>query len=210
MPQTVVDADLWTVNVQCAADGDAVDGASQLLPAQDLSDRSRWLHNRTIESVGGDLLVPMIPVSFGLAARWAFGTAGASLRYLVNTSVAGADEAVIPLPTLHNCTFDEVEVSLHGDFLVSGPHAGLPGTMPRITLYHIDLTTGAETAVGNAVDGSAGVAAYESAHVITLAHAAQTMDENSAFYISLRGESGANAMASYLHVFGMRMHVLPA
>lgn len=214
MPQNVVDVDTFTATVQCQADGDAVNGASCLVPAQDLSDRTRWLHNRVIESVGGDLLVPLTPISYGATARWGFvDTTGSNEhRVMVNHNIGGTDEALIPLPTLHNCTFDEVEIYVDGGWgipITSTTHGALP-TMPRLTLYHIDTTTGTEISVGNQVDTSANVAAYEVPHPITLSVAAQTMDSTSAFYASIRGESGGSAVPDDLAVLGMTIQVVPA
>jgi len=46
MPQNVVDADVYTAPVQTAIDGDAITGASRLMEAQDLADRTNWLYIR--------------------------------------------------------------------------------------------------------------------------------------------------------------------
>jgi hypothetical protein len=215
MPQNVADADTWTATVQCAADGEAVDGASQLLPAQDLSDRTRRLYNRSIETVGGDLLVPLNVVSLfpaGGAARWAWEVVGAVYRgWLVNSSVAGVDECLIALPTLHNCTFNSVAMIIDGDAGSGGAHAGWPpAVFPRITLIGVDSSTSTSTNIGNAVDAPANQAAYEVSHAVTLAVAAQTMDEDHAYYVSIRGENGGAAQANSLALMGCQMTVVPA
>ena len=213
MPQNVVDADTWTATVQCRADGEAVDGAGQLLMAQDLADRTNYLNNRTIEAIGGDLLVPMTPVHFGADDEWSFEDfigGGAVRRILVNNIVATSGEAVIPLPALHNCTFDNVKLYCHGAALQAPRGGALPTNMPRVTLYHIDTTTGTETSVGSQIDTSANMAAYEIAHIITLTVAAQTIDSTSAFYASLRGESAGTAGTDYFAAFGMTIHIVAA
>jgi hypothetical protein len=47
--------------------------------------------------------------------------------------------------------------------------------------------------VGNQVDTSAGVAAYETLHTITLNFGAQTLSSTDTYNIAVRGESGANS-----------------
>jgi hypothetical protein len=219
MPQNVVDADTFTVTVQTAADGDAVNGASRLLEAQDLSDRSRWAHNRNIQSVGGDVLVPIVCHAYftpGGAARWQWGTgAGGTESGYCNFNIGGVDEMVfVVLPGWHNCTFTQIELTVEGDKHVLGPHgwpfAGAPATLPRVTLYHMDLTTGTTTNVGNQVDTSGSAAAYDALHTITLNFGAQTLSPTDTYYVSVRGESGATAIAGALWLWGCTALLVPA
>lgn len=211
MPQNVVDADTWTATVQCAADGDSVDGASQLLVAQDLADRTRRLYNRSIETIGGAYQIPICPVDFlgpagGAAQRWHW----ADTLNGWYADAAGAEEMLVPLPALTDCTFDTITAYVDGDANGLGPHVALPGTMPRITLYRLDAGAGTLTNVGNQVDTSGGVAAYEVLHTIALSVAAQTVDATTQYAVSIRGEAGANSIANALVLFGLAMNVVPA
>jgi len=210
MPQNVADADLWTVTVQCAADGEAVDGASQLLPAQDLGDRSRWLYNRSIEASGGAYQIPIAPVDYvgtGVALRWSWAPGGVGW---INSSIGGAEEMLIPLPALTDCTFDTITLYVEGDGGGGGPHIALPAVMPRITLYQIDAVAGTLTAVGNQIDTSGAFGVYDLPHTIALAIAAQTVDSTTQYAVSVRGESGANSIAGALCTWGCTMNIVPA
>jgi len=60
MPQNVIDADLYTAVVQTAANGDLVDGASRLMEAQDLADRTRYLNQKRWL-----LAYPLVSLSIG-------------------------------------------------------------------------------------------------------------------------------------------------
>lgn len=212
MPTNLVPVDTFPANHTVASDGEAVSQATRTLVMQGYADGLLYLRNRSPAAVAGNYQIPIAPVGLYAAAwiaRW--GWVAASEGW-VNLNIGGADEITIPLPALVGCSFSSVTLVVHGDANAVGPHAALPASMPQVTLYKIDGQTAAPalTTVGSQVDTSANVAAYEQGHTITYTPgAAQTIDEVTQYAISVRGESGANSIASALVLYGAYMTIVP-
>jgi hypothetical protein len=209
MPDDLVPVDGWPANFQVEAAGDLVSQVTGTDVMQEYSNANTYLNARSIEADGGAFEVPIYPAHFGAATRWAHDAAN---NGWVNNNTAGADEIVIPLPALHDCTFTDVTISIHGDANAVGPHAGFPwaaADRPRVTLYQIDGTAGTWTNVGNQVDTNNTQATYDVLHTITYTPgAAQTVSATSQYAIGIRGESGVNAINLALVLFGIRMTVV--
>jgi hypothetical protein len=209
MPVNLVPVDTKPANVQAAADGDAVSQAIRTVVMQDYADWLTWITNRIGAAAAGDFQVPLIPNALYPAAwvaRWAWDTAN---NGLVNFNVGGVDEINIPLPAMKGTTFSAVTLTVDGDANGVGPHAALP-VLPRITLWRQDAGAGTLVNVGNAVDSSAAVVNYEALHTIVFTPgAAQTVDEDNQYQLSIRGESGVNAIANALVIFGCHITVVP-
>jgi hypothetical protein len=208
MPQNVVDADTWTVTVETAADGDAVNGASRLLTAQDLADRSRYLYNRTIGPSGvGIWHVPLGDDLVNTAARWAFSQTSTIMGW-EQTSVASAGRLRWPIVLPLTGRITQVEARVDGNLgSGGGTHAGLPGTMPRLGLDRQDHFGGTSAQVGVVSDPSASVAAYEVLHSITLSGLSEDIDEHKTWYVYVDGETGANALANELVLLDIRVTI---
>jgi hypothetical protein len=208
MPANLAPVDTWPANFQVEADGDAVSQAIGTNIMQEYSDAATYLYNRSIEASGGDYQIPIAPVDYGAVARWDWSIIRNGWHC---ANVGGADEIVIPLPALIDCTFTSVSMILHGDGNAVGPHAGAVGTMPRITLYRLDATAGTWTNVGNQVDTTVAPATYEVLHTVTFTPgAAQTVNSTTQYAVSIRGESGANSLAFALVMFGLYVTVVPS
>jgi len=214
MPQNITDADTWTDPVQVAADGDPVDGASQVLIGQDLSDRARYLYNRVVPAAQRNFSVPII------GAWQSPETAPANFRFqyqaatntMQQSSVASAGLLVVYLPQILNVTLEEVHVMCHGDLSGVGPHPNLPsvgGSMPVINLRESDYTGGGYSLLGTQIDPSASVGAYESHHVISITGMSATTFHNKQHILTIAGESGPNALNNAFHVYGAYVRFSP-
>jgi len=126
--------------------------------------------------------------------------------------VAGGVQSsmLVQIPTLAQCTFTDLSLTLHGDPDVIGPHGALPASMPALTLYRVNIATGVETTIGTVADASAGVPAYESLHTIDLSFAAQTISPSFRYFVGIDDEAGLNALANGTRVYDLSMLVVPA
>jgi hypothetical protein len=142
MPQNVTDADLWTATVQTAIDGDHVEGASRLLEAQDLADRSRYLYNRL-------QLVTAIQAVTHHAAAGPYAT--------IETVAAGAlTTAASFYVTVNNIVANDI-IHVCGSCFITAAAVG-GGTFPQISMESPDTSqwpgTGLAFPGGAAVAGS--------------------------------------------------------
>jgi len=199
MPQNVADADLWTVTVQCAADGEAVDGASQLLPAQDLADRARRLYNRSIAAKGGDFYVPLTAAYVNTNARFTEDWGGAPYY---NSNVGGVGNLVFPIIVPHiGCEIDNVVVRCTGLY-AAGAHAGDLGTRPEVTLVSTLRATGVSANEANAFSPTVTSGLYEAMHDIDLGGGlALPLDGTKFYFLAITGEGGANALVDKFAVY---------
>lgn len=81
-------------------------------------------------------------------------------------------------------------------------HGALPASMPTLTLWRVDTSTGARVQVGTtATDPSGSTGAYAAYHTISQALGTPlTLGANEQLYMVLTGESGANSVVG-LHYF---------
>jgi hypothetical protein len=106
----------------------------------------------------------------------------------------------------------EINVVLFGSSTSgTGGHASLPvgSDLPSIALVRVG-TTGTTTVVARKADDAANVAAYNVNHTVTLANGSldsgtlpHTVLSSDAYYIVIRGETGANAVAGELAVMSV-------
>ena len=203
MPQNVVDADTWTATVQCRADGEAVDGAGQLLLAQDLADRSLFVKNRVPGAAATYVL--KVPVMLGPIGTARFTQSHAGI-YQSDITDAGAEHIpIFGLPSFGTITTFTAYVD--GLYDLGAAHPGLVGNPPRIYLGYKDKAVGG-SAVSFAmfVDdpfASANLAAYEVPHSISPgAPVAHVINANYSYFFRLFGESGGNETADKFAVYG--------
>lgn len=208
MPQNVVDADTWTVTVETAADGDAVNGASRLLTAQDLADRTRYTYNRTIGPSGvGIWHVPLGEPIINTNSRWTFSETALIMGW-EQTSVVDAGHLRWPIPTPLTGRITQIEARVDGNLgSGGGAHAWPIGTLPRLGLNRQDHFGSTSAQVGVAVDGSGSAAAYEVLHSITLSGLTEDIDEHKTWYVFFEGETGANSLANELVLLDIRVTI---
>lgn len=200
MPANITPVSAWTSPLTGPANGDPVDGgagAPSYDMGQKLANRIEFLKDHLDSSESQVLRFPFIhlnPVDgTTVTAGWAIGAAGTALA-LNQVSAAGAYVAYFELLQPKACTLTGLSVLLAG----AAGHVGLPATMPVLTLYRQD--TGsllAPTTVATATDASAGVAAYEAVHSLSLGVLAEVLafDSGNRYYVKLAGETGANSIA---------------
>lgn len=132
-----------------------------------------------------------------VGSRWNLQVGTTNLYYL-QTSVTDAGALWFSLDTLPvGAKLLTVSVRLAGGAPFTAPytHAGLPGTMPTITVYR--QTDGTATSVSSATDSSANVAAYDAFHAIS-ASPNHTIVAGAQYHVKVTGEAGANSNASVL------------
>lgn len=211
MPQDIVGADTWTLTVQCAADGDPVDGASQLLIGQDLTDRSLYTRNRTLGPVGGvaEYRTPIVDYGTAYRANLLFLSPSFGLAQATTGGTSDYYEAPLHLPFSGRLV--KVYAWTHGDLFGVGPHGALPAVMPQISLYRT-IGTGAisRTLIGQTDDPSGSVLLYESWHELAIEGLAEDIAANAQLSLRVSGEGGAGALAGAWHTVDLLAEVEPA
>jgi hypothetical protein len=200
MPQNVVDTDTWTVTVQTAADGDTVNGASRLLEAQDLSDRTRRLYNRSPYALGGQINCPFRAAIGSGAGAWTWQVSPTLAWYQTNS--AGASLLEVDIPTLFRCEIDQVVVRVMG----AAGHGALP-TMPILSLWK--QLDGVHSVLGTQVDTSINVAAYEVVHTIGITGIGETWDDDASYVIGFNGEAPPNNVNN-LELYNVQIRIVAA
>jgi hypothetical protein len=79
----------------------------------------------------------------------------------------------------------------------AGGHGGLPGTPPNVRFGQLNVTTGVITNIGSAADPSGTVGAYQAYHTIPISGLTQSLYTSNPYVVSVKGESGANALAGF-------------
>lgn len=215
MPVNITDVDEFTDPLTEAANGDQVDSNVRLTHGQKIANRTRYLANRTPGAVG---TVPWpLPISaaarhnpedIGGTGRWEFAPEIAGVRTPVWLQVA-ADTATpdpdlpqlyITLPRRVGTQLTAARVRLHGDLGGTGAHPDLPSTLPRLEVIALDVFTGVATLVASADDAPADVAAYETAHDLSITGLTQDLSGGGGDWVTvcLFGEGGTNALGSRL------------
>jgi len=208
MASVVAEVDQFDATVTVPDDGDTRSAASVTAAGvgfQPLSNRTLYNKNRSIGALGGDLLLPLTgahTVVNGAAAVWTYQVAAPNGTW-VQSNIGGASEIYLQLPHVVGATCTGLVARVHGDPNVVGPHAGAVGTMPLLSLLSINTATGVAAVVGSQVDTTVAPATYEVIHDITLTVAAQTFSSTFALIAKLEGETGANSVASALHLYGI-------
>lgn len=213
MPGNITDVDAFTSPVVHPVDGDAVAGAGLQTLAQNLSNRTRFLYNRT----AGDRTIVLLPIPASSANDYFAGDIPGSGN---STMVSGGPMIQSGTPgsdPICNCPWynapidgriTEVRANVIGAWS-SAVHAGLPSSMPSMQLWKIDPSTGTVTQVGStATDASGSVGAYEAAHVLTISSLTQLID-GFVFFLLFRGEDDTNALAESFAVMSVEFDVEP-
>ena len=203
MPQNVVDADTWTATVQCRADGEAVDGAGQLLIAQDLADRTLYVKNRVPGAAATYVLkVPVMLGPYG-TARFTLSAAG-----IYHSDITDSGNERVPIFGLPSSgTITTFTAYVDGLYDLGAAHPNLVGTPPRVYLNYKDKAVAGVT-ISNAmfVDdpfASTNQVAYEVPHSISpVAPVAHAINADYSYFFRITGEAGANATADKFAVYG--------
>jgi hypothetical protein len=81
--------------------------------------------------------------------------------------------------------------------IAAGSHAGLPSTMPKLTLMHKAMSLGTVVIDGTANDTSINVAAFEAAHTIALSGLTVALNATDRYAVALETEQGTNALTNF-------------
>jgi hypothetical protein len=160
-----------------------------------------------------DGVVFEIPMSTAVeiagATVWNFGNngnvSGSSGGYSwAQTSVAGAAAIMFSVPVPPKATIKAFAVRLRGNVGSGTLHAGLPATMPVLSLVRSPADGSAFVTVDTVTDTSATAAIYDAAHTLSKTIASpHAVVASQAYYIRFTGETGANSAANHLGIFGV-------
>jgi hypothetical protein len=133
-------------------------------------------------------------------SQWAWSNTGIEKSYLVQQTVASAVRIYIPLNLPVGCTLDEVRVYVKPD----GAHVGLPANMPHFDVFEAGpyLTEPTPVTVADQTDPSV-LGVYNGWHSFFRAGIDWVIQPQHTYEMTLRGEAGANAIAS-MAVFAVR------
>ena len=193
MPSNITPVSAWTTPLTGPANGDPVDGGTGGAPfdmGQKLANRVEFLKDHVIGAESQTVSFPLVVQPQG-TVRWEFGLIPAGAAALHQNSAATAWGVWVELPQPRAGTLTALAAILLGD---PGTHAGLPGTMPTLTLFR-QSGTGAPVSVATVTDTSASVAVYEAVHLLSLTGISETLDTTSPtrYYAYITGEAGANS-----------------
>lgn len=126
--------------------------------------------------------------------------------YLQN-DITDVGELLFPFPRFSFGKIDQLHIVVDGrDGTFGSAHAGLPATMPKLALKTLTAVAGntnkSTGAVGaTATDSSASAAAYDTVHLISKTGLAHAVLADTAYWVSVTGEAGANALTNNFAVY---------
>lgn len=209
----IVEVDTFSANVSAVDDGDAASAANFTADTQQLSNRTRWLYNRTPAAVGIVHPVPIIVVTSSLS-RFIWGTTvgGSEFSILVNSDTTDAGLAccvVTGLPM--SGTITQVQAMVTGIY-TAGAHGGLVGTAPSVAFARRVMSTGVITVINTTNDpyASTDLGLYEAPHAITSAACAEQITNDRVYVFRVTGENGANKANDKFAVYGFKVTIVPA
>lgn len=167
---------------------------------QELADRTQALALAAPGASTKTLVLRLNPL-MNVSARFSLGIA-TNFLYYYQSSVTDAGRLRFGMPSLPP-GLKIIDLTAYFDNTTFGSaHAGLPATLPIVTLYRQTPSASTATSVGSQADTSASQAAYDAAHtiVLTLNH---TVLSGNDYYVDLTGETGANSAASKLSLAGL-------
>lgn len=151
-------------------------------------------------------LTPFALTGFAVPTPTSLGNYG-----VIQTSVAGTPMFWVPLPTIgEDSQITEVVAVLSGDYTGGSAHGGLPASLPNLSLFRVDYQIGGITALGNQLDTSGSVGAYDAGHTITLTGLTEDISETRSHVAQIIGETGANSQINTMMVHAIRYKVEPA
>lgn len=198
------DENTWHSSAEVVDDGEDPQ-ASEMNPGVEAAlDNVAYLKKRLI---GPQAVFPMVPMNvYGLsneggavADRFQYSSVanlGAGWLQIDVTDAGAITFACLPLP--RKCTIISFEVRF-----ACLNQAGLPGTMPQITLVKEDSTGMITPVVLHTKVDPSNEATFESSHIVyidTLADLGALLDYDASndilYYLTIEGQTGANADAS--------------
>ena len=184
--------------------------ASILAAVEAIGNNTGYLEDKAFYGVEGYIHVPLGEPMYnaGAPVRWSFDR---TLMAWVQTDITDAGEIMWPVKIGIKGRITKVLAEIDGD---AGPGAanhtaaGLPVTMPIITLYRIEYSaTGSEvTTIGATQDPAAGPAAYDSPHTFG-SSIAEDIAEDRSYYVGFTGEAGAGALVDELLLADIRIKI---
>lgn len=150
-----------------------------------------------VERQGGWIHVPLAPTFIN--SFWA----GATNGYLSQVDVTSVGTLVFPIPAF----FGAKITAMRARILPATGRAALPTSPPLIQFQKIDGISppfSGSTVIGSQIDPSVSVAAYETAHYLSLAGLAESYVSSNLYAVKIQGEqdTGSNA------VIGLRLYTL--
>lgn len=186
----------------------AVCGTTLPAALQQIGDRFQALA-RVTPGTQDDVTIEL-PVSSGAPiSNWTFGNngnvSGSSGGFSwAQDNVSSARIILFSIPVPPKATIKAFAARLRGNVGLGTLHAGLPGTMPVLSLVRSPSDGGAFVTVDSVTDTSASAAVYDAAHTVSKTIASpHAVQASQAYYVRLAGEAGTNSAANHLGVFGL-------
>lgn len=198
------DPDVYPATVDLATGSDLKTAASVAVGDQGALDRTAYLKKRLI---GQQVVVPLAPINiYGLsnegaavADRFQFSAvANLGLGWLQTDITDGGllTFALAPLPVVARITHVEMRIACLAQ-------AGLPGTMPQISLLKEDTSTMVSVVTLATKADTSLQPAFESSHIVSIDCAADIggiIDFDAVndvlYYVTINGQAGVNALAN--------------
>lgn len=207
MPVNITPLDIFPANFQIAADGDNVSQAIRSNVMQEYADAANFLKNRSASASESNLQAAIsnaVVQNENTRFTLAFGLGAPDYTWL-QSSITDAGGLHFMLPPLFGVEITNVVARVHGDGAGTGTHAGLPATMPDVTLFELNSDDGASgnvSSLGTQADVSANVAAYETLHDINLSGLSTAAAGDDLIHVvRVRGEAGANSLVNRLVLY---------
>jgi len=214
MASVITELDQFDASVIRPDDGDTSSAASISAAGvglQPLANRTNFLKKRSAAADGGNLLVTLNEVlNSNSRFSLAFGVSSPDYSW-VQSDITDAGGLWFRVPPLYGVEITDVLARVHGDGGGVGTHGALPATMPAVTLFELDSTSGTGTVnnLGSQSDVSANVAAYETIHDITLTGLNAVAGDESSYLVRLAGEAGANSLVNRLTMYRILLTLSP-
>lgn len=206
MPTTYTPTPALPSGITLPSDGDPKNVSSINPTFESLANWIAYLSQRSIETDGGGLTIPLYAPFLNTSSRFSgFG------RGWQQVSVADGGSLCFFMPTYLECRLTQVELFIDGG---GAPHSALPENKPRLTVSKLNMQTGVMTALGNVVDAAGSVVAYEQPHGLQLTGLTHDFNTVGTIYdqlvLEINGEFGEDSVANALMIYGAKIQVTPA
>ncbi len=192
----------WQTNVRVIDDGDTCSNAEHGATASDLADRTVYVRDG-VPGKAASLAVKVPLVStWNVDDRFEFNTA----LWLQN-DVTSAGRLTFSVPTTVKGKIVSIRARIHGQW-GGVSHAGLPATKPKLTLWRADPSL-AVTVIASATDAPASLAAYETAHDLSITGLNATIVAGQEYFVQFEGETGANSGALSVALSSIEVTIEP-
>lgn len=209
MPSTITPVEAWTSPIQGPADNDVGLSATVNGAFQALADRVELLSHRVPAGRDGQVLRQHFIIADNPNNRFRLRGPVLNFGFGIQQIDVTDQGPIILIPQLpQKGEIKQIDFWLKGGD-GSPQHAALPANLPAIAFHKSSMIAPASaTQIGSTVtDAPANVAAYETAHALTIGGLSEVISADHRYYLVAFGESGANSVANALWFSGFTITV---